>query len=205
MKPILIGIAGPSGAGKSVFCRAALKRYPFVSRLKFDDFFCDEADVDRHPLGYPCWDHPNSIKWDWLVRAWTDLKEGRSTVIPDYSRAENRMVGEKTVEPARVIFVDGYQVLYDDRIRALLDESLFFDLNEEQQIIRRVWRQPNVDKGYVYNVMLPAARAFLMPTKMYAGHVIDAEGTPEEVQAQGYSILDQYFDKLRETEMRDVI
>jgi len=196
MNTYLIGVAGPSGAGKSVFCRAALERYPFVSRLKFDDFFCDEVDVQKHPKGYAYWDDPQSIKWDWLARALVDLKEGRPTEIPEYSRKENRMVGTQIVQPASVILVDGYQILYDDRVREHLDLSLFFEIDEALQVSRRVQRQPDVDNEYLYQVMLPAYEAFLAPTKRFAHHVIDSSKTPSEVQQQAYDVLDKRFKEL---------
>ena len=47
MRPYLIGIAGPSGAGKSLFCKVMTATFEGVSRLKFDDFFKDFADVKR--------------------------------------------------------------------------------------------------------------------------------------------------------------
>ncbi|MBT6254386.1 hypothetical protein HOI83_04115 [Candidatus Uhrbacteria bacterium] len=196
MNTYLIGVAGPSGAGKSVFCRAALERYPFASRLKFDDFFRDEADVQKHPNGHAFWDDPQSIKWDWLARALADLSAGKSTEIPDYSRKENKMVGTKIVHPAPVILVDGYQILCDERVREHLNMSLFFEIEESLQVSRRIQRQPDVDKDYLYQVMLPAYEAFLAPTKRFAHHVIDSAQTPAAVQAQAYEVLDPEFERL---------
>ena len=185
MTPLLIGIAGPSGAGKSTFCRSVLAKFPQIGRIKFDDFFVDEADVDHHPMGYAYWDHPASIKWEWLIDAVESLKNGESFLIPHYERAVNKMTGLKIVEPSPVMFVDGYQVLFDPRLRELLDYSVYFHLEEDIQIDRRIARQPDVDRGYLYHVMIPAARAFLYPTKRYASAVIDASGTPEEIFERG--------------------
>ncbi|MEK7094917.1 MAG: hypothetical protein AAB886_02320 [Patescibacteria group bacterium] len=189
MTPVLIGVAGPSGAGKSTFCRRVLDTVPGMSRLKLDDYFVDDTEVDHHPMGYAYWDHPASIKWDGLVEAAQSLKQGRSAVVPNYERAINKMVGTKIVEPSDYILVDGYQVLYHPDLRDLLDLKLYFDLEEDIQVDRRIMRQPDVDRGYLYHVMIPAARAFLYPTKRYADFVIDANGTPEEVFENGVRAL----------------
>ena len=202
MTPYLVGIAGPSGAGKSVFCRRVLEQCPGVARLKLDDFFCDEADVERHPSGYAYWDHPQSLKWDWLYKALLYAKCGEPCEIPDYSRAENKMVGTKMTEMAPLILIDGYQVLYDERVRGLLDFSLYFDLDEAHQISRRIERQPDVDREYLYRVMLPAAEAFLLPTRRFASAVIDAHPPTEQVFAEAYGFLSGWASRVG---MRDVI
>ncbi len=196
MQPYLVGIAGPSGAGKSVFCRRVLDRCTGVARLKLDDFFCDEADVERHPSGYAYWDHPQSLKWDWLYKALLYAKCGERCAIPDYSRAENKMVGTKMTELAPVLLVDGYQILYDERIRGLLDFSLYFDLDESHQVSRRIERQPDVDREYLYRVMLPAAEAFLIPTKRFAGAVINAHPSKEVVFEEAFGALERWGEKV---------
>ena len=117
VRPILIGIAGPSGAGKSVACRRLLSEVSGLTRLKFDDFFKDEADVQRNPMGYMNWDDPSSIKWDLLVQALDGLRNGMSVTIPKHDRALNRMDGMKQVDPDRVVLVDGYQVLHNPDVR----------------------------------------------------------------------------------------
>ncbi len=196
IKPILIGIAGPSGAGKSVACRRILAEFTGVTRLKFDDFFHDEKDVRRHPMGYVNWDDPSSIKWSLLVQALAGLRAGKSVIIPRHDRAINKQRGTKQVDPNRIILVDGYQVLYDPHVRAHLDMSLYFDLPEGRQLDRRIARQPDVDRGYLYHVMIPAAKAFLYPTRRYATHVVDASQTPEQVYTSVLSHLSGTFDKI---------
>jgi len=169
-------------------------------RLKFDDFFCDEADVDRHPLGFANWDNPSSIKWELLQMALMNLKAGLSVTIPDYQRRQNKMVGTKCVQPAPIILLDGYQVLHDPGVREQLDFALYFDLEEDLQIDRRIARQPSVDRGYLYHVMIPAARAFLYPTKKYATHIVNASQEPEAVYVSARSHLLEIFAKIQSRE-----
>ena len=188
MQTILIGIAGPSGAGKSTFCRRLEQSHTNVGRLKLDDFFCDLEEV---PIvnGYQDWDDPACIDWNGLVSATKTLKEGRSAVIPHYDRALDRCTGEKCVLPKQIIIVDGFLTLHHPTLRNLLDLSFFFTLPEPEQMARRKARQPWVEEGYLTDVMIPNARAHVLPSAQHASHVIDALQPPEAIYETILSLL----------------
>lgn len=184
----LVGIAGPSGAGKSVFCRLVQSTFQNVSRLKLDDFFVDIEHVARKNT-FLNWDHPDSLKWSQLRKAAKDLKNGKHAMVPNYSRKEDRMIGEKCVLPAQIMLVDGFMTLADKELRDLLDLSIFFTLSEHSQIRRRKERQPWVEEGYLNEIMLPASREYIMPSKQFATHVINAEIPAQAVADQGIAII----------------
>ena len=189
MKPFLIGIAGPSGAGKSIFCRHFQKRHPNVSRLKFDDFFKDIEDVANIGESKD-WDDPSSIKWTELLQAVSDLKDGKHAIVPNYSRMDDRMIGEKCVLPAPIMLVDGFMTLINEELRGLLDLTVFFDLSDESQITRRRERQPWVTDHYLYNVMIPKAQENIMPSKQHADIVINAEPSIAEVHESCFTAIE---------------
>lgn len=145
-----------------------------VSRLKLDDFF---KDIDEIPkLGaWKDWDDPAAIKWNRLVQAAQDLKQGKYAIVPNYSRKDDRTVGEKCVFSSPIILVDGFLTLHDERLRDLLDLSFFFNLSEDSQLKRRKERQPWVEDGYLDNVMLPRARQYVIPSAQYADVIVNAE------------------------------
>ncbi|MBU0614204.1 hypothetical protein KJ766_02900 [Patescibacteria group bacterium] len=204
MKPYLIGIAGPSGAGKSLFCRLMLSNFNGVSRLKFDDFFKDTDDVEKIN-GVQMWDYPTSIKWEPLLEATKRLKSGEYAIVPNYSRKEDRMIGEKCVFTAPIILVDGFQSLYSKEMRDLLDLQIFFDLSEDSQIKRRVLRQPWVDKQYLSDVMIPCARKYVIPTKQFADYIVNAEQSPQAVADQCTSIIQTRLgDRLKKLGNRNI-
>ncbi len=193
MQPFLIGVAGPSGAGKSVFCRKVQAAFPGVTRLKLDDFFKDVSEVPK--LGdWTDWDHPDALYWDELLQAARDLKAGRYAMVPNYYRKEDRRIGEKCVFSSEIILVDGFMALHHPELRDLLDLKLFFDLSEASQLSRRKQRQPWVEDGYLQNIMLPAAREFIMPTKNFADHIINAEPSEDEVARVCLSIIASALD-----------
>lgn len=174
MKPYLVGIAGPSGAGKSEFCRRMQNDYQGVTRLKLDDFFVDKSEIGIKD-GFQDWDRPDAIKWPQLIKAAQDLKKGRAAVVPNYSRKDDRVIGEKCVFSSEIILVDGFMTLYHPELRNLLDFKIFFKLSEHSQLRRRRERQPWVEEGYLHHIMLPAARQYIMPGAQYADLVINAE------------------------------
>lgn len=188
MSSILIGIAGPSGGGKSTFCRRLEQSHTNIGRLKLDDFFCDAEDVSLCN-GFQNWDHPSSLDWDGLIRAAQILKSGVSATVPHYDRALDRCVGEKCLLPKEIITVDGFLALHHPALREMMDISFFFHLPETEQLARRKARQPSVQEGYLYEVMLPNARAFVMPSAAHATRVIDALITPEAIYANILAIL----------------
>lgn len=188
MQPYLIGVAGPSGAGKSVFCKLMQNTFKGISRLKLDDFFKDIEDVPR--IGNAIrWDDPESIKWDKFIAAVRSLKSGKYALVPNYSRKENRQIGEKCVFPSDIILIDGFMSLVPEELRQLLDLKLYFRLSEDSQVKRRRERQPEVTDEYLYNVMLPVSRTHVMPSAQYADYIINAELSLQGVTDQGVSIV----------------
>lgn len=188
MPSILIGVAGPSGGGKSTFCRRLEQSHTNIGRLKLDDFFCDEEDVSLCN-GFQNWDHPSSIDWDGLIDAAKILKSGASATVPHYDRARNRCVGEKCLLPKEIITVDGFLALHHPALRKMMDMSFFFHLPETEQLARRKARQPFVKEGYLHEVMLPNARAYVMPSAAHATHIIDALLPPEAIYKNTLAIL----------------
>ncbi|MDP2631229.1 MAG: hypothetical protein Q8P30_00485 [Candidatus Uhrbacteria bacterium] len=202
MKPYLIGIAGPSGGGKSIFCRLIQSTFANVSRLKLDDFFKDIEDVPKFK-NWIYWDHPNSIKWDGLIRAASDLKSGKHAIVPNYSRKDDRQIGEKCVFPAEIMLVDGFMTLVNPELRELLDLKIFFNLSEDSQIKRRIMRQPWVEEGYLHQIMIPSAREIIMPSKQYADYIVNAELPVQSVADHGISIVShELLHRLKKLEKR---
>jgi len=192
MQPYLIGVAGPSGAGKSVFCKFIQANLKGVSRLKLDDFFKDIEDVPK--IGNAVnWDHPDSIKWDKLISAVKSLKSNKYALVPNYSKKENRQVGEKCVFPSNIILIDGYISLAVPELRELLDLKIYLNLSEHTLLKRRRERQPDVVDEYLYNIMLPISRTYIVASSIYADYGINAELSLQNVYSEGTGIIQNYY------------
>lgn len=176
MKPIFIGIAGGTGAGKSTLCTALIDKYPDkIGLIQLDDYFKPETEVPALK-GRANWDHPDALFLDKLANDLTQLSEGKSVIIntknerlnPEYKKTDKRIPVE--FQPKPIMLVEGYLVLYDERIRKLLAASIWLDVDHETRWARRVhFKYPE----YEEKILLPMHEEFAEPTKKYASYVID--------------------------------
>lgn len=81
-------------------------------------------------------------------------------------------------------------ILINEELRELIDLAVFFDLSRDSQITRRRERQPWVKDHYLYNVMLPNAQAYIMPSKQHADIMIDAEPTIVDVHNACFTAIE---------------
>ena len=193
MQPIFIGIAGGTGAGKSSLCTALQDKYhDKIGLIQLDDYFKPAAEV---PMvnGIESWDSPESLYLEKLARDLAKLSQGNPVVIntknarlnPEYVKTEKRIPVE--FQPKPIMLVEGYLVLYDERVRKLLNTSIWLDTDHDTRWARRVhFKNPE----YEEKVLKPMHKKFVEPTKQYAEHVIDVSNlSKEEVFSQVENIL----------------
>lgn len=143
MKPIIIGIAGGTGSGKSTF----------TNRLH--DAFGDQVAVIYHDNYYRCndgisfeerkklnYDHPDAFETELLVKHLARLKEGQAIECPTYDYSlHNRAQGTIRIEPKPVILLEGILVLFDERIRDLLDIKVFVDADARRTDFKKNFKR----------------------------------------------------------------
>lgn len=193
----LIGIAGGSGAGKSSLCTALMDKYPnAIGLVQLDDYFKRSAQVPKL-LGHDNWDHPDSLYLDQLRSDLMALAKGKTVTIntknerlnPEYRKTEKRISVE--FKPKPIMLVEGYLVLYDERIRKLLATSIWLDVDHKTRWARRVHFKYD---GYEDEVAIPMHEQFAEPTKRYAEHVIDVSNlSREEVLKRVESVIQEYL------------
>lgn len=200
MKPIFIGVAGGTGAGKSTLCTALMDTYPeHIGLIQLDDYF-KPADQVPQLKGHENWDHPDSLFFDKLTQDLIELASGHSVTIntknerlnPDYKQTDQRIPVE--FQPKPIMLIEGYLVLFDERIRNLLTTSIWLEVDHETRWGRRVhFKYPE----YGRDVVLPMHKQFAEPTKSYAKHIVDVAGlSKEEVLRQSEDLLRPYLDDL---------
>jgi uridine kinase len=108
------------------------------------------------------------------------LKAGKNVAIPLYDfKTHSRSKKTKHVYGADVIIVEGIFVLYDQKLRNLLDIKLFVDTAEDICLARRL-RRDIAERGRDVTSVLnqyerfvkPAFEDFISPTKQYADIII---------------------------------
>ena len=142
MKPILIGIAGGTGSGKSTFTNRIKDAFgDRVSMLYHDNYYKAHDEMpfeERKKLND---DHPDAFDTELLIEHIKALKSGQSIICPTYDYSKhNRAKNTITVEPRKVILIEGILTLCDSRLRDLMDIKIFVDADADERILRRVLR-----------------------------------------------------------------
>ena len=102
--PLLVGIGGPGGGGKSYLVESLLEKLDDVSVLHLDDFRLPRADRKKHGR---YGSHPEGNDLKRLREVLENLKQGRAVQQPVYCPEAGSATRERTVEPERLVLVDG--------------------------------------------------------------------------------------------------
>ncbi len=177
MKPTIIGIAGGTGSGKSTFTNRLKEAFGTqVAVLYHDNYYRSHDELPfekRKKLNY---DHPDAFETDLLVKHLTRLKEGQAIECPVYDyTVHNRSQETVRIEPKPVILLEGILVLFDERIRDLLDIKVFVDADADERILRRILRDTKergrdvegIISQYLTTVK-PMHNLYVEPTKVFA-------------------------------------
>ena len=180
----LIGITGGSGSGKSTVVRKIYEACHDSVCIEQDSYYKSASYVNNSNITAYNFDHPDAFDMDLMLENLNDLKAGRAIEMPQYDFVHHQRKKETLhVEPRKIIIVDGLMVLYDKRIRDLLDLKLFVDTPPDIRFVRRLMRDisergrtlESVVEQYV-NVVRPGHMNFIEPCKEYADLIIPEGG-----------------------------
>jgi phosphoribulokinase len=175
---VLIGVAGDSGCGKSTFLRRLTDLFgeDFVTVICLDDYHCLDRK-QRKETGITALD-PRANNFDLMAEQMKALKEGHAIDKPIYNHETGLLDPPERVEPNHVIVIEGLHPLYDERVRSLLDFSVYLDISDEVKIAWKIQRDM-AERGHRYedvlfaiNARKPDFTAYIDPQKQYADVVI---------------------------------
>ena len=195
---LIIGIAGGTGSGKttvarSVISQLATDKITFISQ---DNYYKDQAHLVMSEREKTNYDHPFAFDNELLVQHLALLKNGKEAYAPVYD-FPNHTRSDKTIKllPSRIVIVEGLFVLYDEKLRELLDIKVFVDTDSDVRILRRVLRDMEERGRSIHSIyqqylatVKPMHEAFIEPSKKYADLIIP-EGGHNEVGIQLLTIL----------------
>lgn len=183
MKTVVIGIAGGTGSGKSTFTNRLKNEFQDdVAVLYHDNYYRAQDELsfeERKKMNY---DHPDAFETTLLLKHLKELKEGRAIRCPVYDYSQhNRSRDVVTVEPKRVILLEGILVLADPKLRELLDIKIYVEADADERILRRVIRDvkergrdiEGVVDQYLTTVK-PMHYLYVEPTRALADIVINS-------------------------------
>lgn len=110
------------------------------------------------------------------------LKDGKAIKCPVYDYSQhNRSDLVRSVEPRRIIIVEGILILADKRLRDLLDIKIYVEADADERILRRVVRDvkergrdiDNIVEQYLTTVK-PMHYLYVEPTRAMADIVINS-------------------------------
>ena len=177
MKSTIIGIAGGTGSGKSTFTNRLKDAFGSqIAVLYHDNYYRSHDDLPfekRKKLNY---DHPDAFETELLVKHLARLKEGQAVECPVYDyTVPNRSQKTIRVEPKPVILLEGILVLFDERLRDLLDIKVFVDADADERILRRILRDTKERGRDVEGIVTqylttvkPMHNLYVEPTRVFA-------------------------------------
>ena len=175
---VLIGVAGDSGCGKSTFLRrlADLFGEQFMTVICLDDYHSLDRK-QRKQTGITALD-PRANNFDLMYEQIKTLKSGQSIDKPIYNHETGELDPPELVEPNKVIVIEGLHPLHDERVRGLLDFSVYLDISDEVKIAWKIQRDM-AERGHTYEDVLASINArrtdfeaYIDPQKQYADVVI---------------------------------
>ena len=142
MNCIIIGVAGGTGSGKSTFTRRLEEAFPDdVAVIYHDSYYRRQDEISLEERRKVNYDHPDSLETQLLLEHLHLLKDGKAIKCPVYDYSQhNRSDLVRSVEPRRIIIVEGILILADKRLRDLLDIKIYVEADADERILRRVVR-----------------------------------------------------------------
>ena len=175
---VLIGVAGDSGCGKSTFLRRLSDLFgeELLSVICLDDYHSLDRK-QRKETGITALS-PKANNFDLMYEQLKALKSGQTIDKPIYNHETGMIDPPERVEPNHIIVVEGLHPLYDERVRSLLDFSVYLDISDEVKIAWKIQRDM-AERGHRYedvmaaiNARRPDFDAYIEPQKEFADVVI---------------------------------
>ena len=182
-KPLLILIAGGTASGKTTVVKKIELHFDSsdVSVVCMDNYYKMRTGMsltDRKRVNY---DHPDALDMDLLKRQLRELLDGKAIECPVYNFSEHNRDGEKTItiNPTKVIILEGILSLYDEEIRNMANILIYVESEADIRFIRRLKRDI-VSRGRTIDEVIdqylttvkPMYDAYVAPTKRFADIII---------------------------------
>jgi phosphoribulokinase len=175
---VLIGVAGDSGCGKSTFLRRLIDLFgeEFMTVICLDDYHSLDRK-QRKEKGVTAL-NPKANNFDLMYEQIKALKHGQVIDKPIYNHETGAIDPPERVEPNKVIVIEGLHPLHDERVRSLIDFSVYLDISDEVKINWKIQRDM-AERGHTYDDVMAAINsrkpdfsAYIEPQKQHADVVI---------------------------------
>ncbi len=183
MKVTAVGICGGTGSGKTTLAAELCQALGPENTLLLcqDRYYRDLSAMTPQQRNAVNFDHPDALDFDELIRDLGRLKSGRPTQVPNYDFVTHtRYPDEETLEPKKIVLVEGLFILRPPALRAMLDYAVFLFAPADIRLARRLRRdvaQRGRDVQAIVNQYLDTVRPmherYIKPLETIADAVID--------------------------------
>lgn len=180
--PLVIGLAGGSCSGKNSISKIIAKRIntSSVTILHEKGYYKNASQEPTLEEKAKNFDHPSVFNNTLLLNQLKMLIHGHDVKEPYYSFKIHRQLKKSVLKhPSKVIIVEGILVLYDERLRKLMNLKAFVDADADIMVIRRLKRDikqqhrtATESLNHYLKVVRPMFLQFVEPTKSYADIII---------------------------------
>jgi phosphoribulokinase len=121
---------------------------------------------------------PRANNFDLMYEQIKALKNGETINKPIYNHETGLIDPPEVVHPNHIVVIEGLHPLYDERVRSLLDFSVYLDISDEVKIAWKIQRDM-AERGHTYEDVLtaiearrPDFEAYIDPQKTHADVVL---------------------------------
>jgi phosphoribulokinase len=200
--PIVIGVAADSGCGKSTFMRRLTSIFggdvvgplgggfgaeggwetnTLVSDLTtvicLDDYHLNDRN-GRKVTKRTALD-PLENNFDLMYEQVKALKDGKSIMKPIYNHVNGTLDTPEKIEPTPIIIFEGLHPMHDERVRDLLDFTLYLDISDDVKLNWKIQRDME-ERGHSLESILasiearkPDFDAYIDPQKKDADLIVE--------------------------------
>jgi len=200
--PIVIGLAADSGCGKSTFMRRVTSTFggeqcgplgggfgtpggwetntlvsDMATVICLDDYHLNDRE-GRKVSGLTALNTAEQ-KFDLMYEHVKALKDGQSVMKPIYNHVNGTLDEPEKVEPTPVIIIEGLHPFVDERVRELIDFSLYLDISPDVKLNWKIQRDME-ERGHSLDSIMasiearkPDFDAYIEPQKEFSDYVIE--------------------------------
>jgi len=123
--------------------------------------------------------NPLENNFDLMFEQMTALKNGETISKPIYNHVNGTLDTPETIEPTPIIIIEGLHPMYDERVRDLLDFSLYLDISDEVKLNWKIQRDMEERGHSLESIMAsiearkPDFDAYIAPQKEFADLTIE--------------------------------
>jgi uridine kinase len=189
MDSLIIGIAGGTGSGKTTVTEKVVARLDSadVIVIAHDSYYYDLSHFQQPTPAEINYDHPEALETQLLIRHLNDLRDGKIVLEPIYDfSTHRRRLETRSINPKRIIIVEGILIFVDKGLRDMMDVKIFVDADADERLLRRLKRDmlergrsiDSIIDQYVTTVK-PMHFEFVEPSKRWADIIIPGGGENE--------------------------